>query len=421
MGAWTRRKFFLASLAGSAAAGLASVFGKTAAGAGLAGGAVGLAAGGTGGKVGSNGDGGSGAGGNGVGRVGLAGDAAQAAAKAGAPGKRPLIISSANGVHALGAGMDVLRSGGDTLDAVIAAVTIVENDSKDDSVGYGGLPNEEGEVELDASVMHGPTGRAGSVAGVRRIKNVAQLAKTVMENTNHVMLVGEGAHRFAVAEGFTDESLLTEHSRKIWLAWKASSLFNWRPGIDSPQWKEHVSALFDGDETKIAYAERVIAHPPTGTIPCMAVNEKGDISATTTTSGLAWKIPGRVGDSPIIGAGCFADNEVGAAGSTGKGEENIKIAGGHTIVEMMRRGKSPTDACLEAMSRVAHNYKNDKKKLSTFHIFFYALNKDGQHGSASLWRNTYNKSHHAVYAVHDGTESRLVECTPLFDDIGGDE
>ena len=330
---------------------------------------------------------------------------------------RPVIISSANGVHALAQGMDILKRGGDTLDAVVAAVTVVEDDPNDDSVGYGGLPNEEGEVELDASVMHGPTHRAGAVAGVRRIKNVSRLAKTVMEKTNHVMLVGDGARRFAVAEGFEEMNLLTEHSRKIWLAWKAASSVNWRPGIDSPEWKDKISVLFDGDEKQIAYAERVIAHPPTGTIPCMAVNEKGDISATTTTSGLSWKISGRVGDSPIIGAGCFVDNEVGAAGSTGKGEENIKIAGGHTIVEMMRRGKSPEDACLEALARIAHNYNNDKKRLSTFHIFFYALNKDGQHGAASLWRNHYEEPQHAVYAVHDGTEARLEECKAFFDEI----
>ena len=336
---------------------------------------------------------------------------------AAAPGTRPIIISSANGLHALDKGMAVLKSGGDTLDAVIAAVTVVEDDPNDDSVGYGGLPNEEGEVELDASCMHGPTHRAGAVAGVRRIKNVARLAQTVMQKTNHVMLVGEGAHRFAVDEGFEDMSLLTEHSRKMWLAWKAASSVNWRPGIDSPEWKDKLAAIFDGDEKQMAYAEKVIARPPTGTIPCMAVNEKGELSVTVTTSGLAWKMPGRAGDSPIIGAGCFADNEVGAAGSTGKGEENIKIAGGHTIVEMMRRGKSPEEACLEALARVAHNYNNDKTKLRTFHIFFYALNKDGQHGAASLWRNHYEEAQHAVYAVHDGTQARLAECKAYFDEV----
>ncbi|HTQ60071.1 MAG TPA: N(4)-(beta-N-acetylglucosaminyl)-L-asparaginase [Candidatus Solibacter sp.] len=376
---WSRRKFFLTSLASSFAAGAGKLFaGSTSADA-----------------------------------------RALPLSLPGAPaaGTRPIIVSSANGLHALDKGMAILKNGGDTLDAVVAAVSVVEEDPNDDSVGYGGLPNEEGEVELDACVMHGPTHRAGSVAALRRIKNAARLAQTVMQKTNHVMIVGEGAHRFAVDEGFDDVNMLTEHSRKIWLAWKASSSVNWRPGIDSPEWKEQLGAIFDHNEAQMAYAERVIAHPPTGTIPCMAVNEKGDISATTTTAGLAWKIPGRVGDSPIIGAGCFVDNEVGAAGSTGKGEENIKIAGGHTIVEMMRRGKSPEDACLEALTRVAHNYNNDKKKLATFHIFFYALNKDGQHGAASLWRNHYEERKNAVYAVHDGTQARLAECKPFFDEI----
>jgi N4-(beta-N-acetylglucosaminyl)-L-asparaginase len=372
---WTRRKFFLTSLAGSAMASASKLFVTTPS----------------------------------------SHPTVSPNSAAAAPGKRPVIISSANGLHALDKGMEVLKKGGDTLDAAVAAVTVVEDDPKDDSVGYGGLPNEEGEVELDASVMHGPTHRAGSVASVRRIKNVSRLAKTVMENTNHVMLVGDGARRYAVAQGFEEINLLTEHSRLLWLAWKASTSFNWRPGIDSPEWKKHISAIFGGDPEKIAYAERVIAYPPTGTIPCMAVDEKGDISATTTTSGLAWKIPGRVGDSPIIGAGCCVDNEVGAAGSTGKGEENIKISGGHTIIEMMRKGMSPTDACLEALHRIAHNYGNDKEKLRTFHIFFYALNKDGMHGAASLWSNAYGEAP-AQYAVHDGTEARLARCTPLFDE-----
>src|SRR5712675_2066811 len=194
MSQWSRRKFFLTSLAGSAAATVTNLFASPKPARATANGAP----------------------------------AAQ--------GKRPLIISSANGVNALGRGMDILKKGGDTLDAVVAAVTVVEDDPNDDSVGYGGLPNEQGEVELDASVMHGPTHRAGSVASVRRIKNVARLAKTVMERTNHVMIVGDGARRFAVDEGFEEMNLLTDHSRKIWLAWKASTSFNWRPGIDSPEW-----------------------------------------------------------------------------------------------------------------------------------------------------------------------------------------
>src|SRR5271168_2578326 len=209
MDLWSRRKFFVTSLASSFAAGAGKLFGRS-----------------------------------------LPGDVA-ALPPLPAAGTRPIIISSANGLHALDKGMDILKKGGDTLDAVVATVSVVEDDPNDDSVGYGGLPNEEGEVELDASVMHGPTHRAGSVAGVRRIKNVARLAQTVMEKTNHVMLVGDGARRFGVAEGFEEMNLLTEHSRLLWLAWKASTSFNWRPGIDSPEWKEHVAAIFEHDEKQI--------------------------------------------------------------------------------------------------------------------------------------------------------------------------
>ena len=385
MDRWTRRKFFLTSLAGSAFAGAGKLFGKTLEAAG-----------------------------------GSRPDLELLDPTAGA-GTRPLIISSANGVNALDKGMQILKAGGDTLDAAVAAVTVVEDDPNDDSVGYGGLPNEEGEVELDASVMHGPTRRAGSVASVRRIKNVSRLAKTVMERTNHVMIVGDGARRFAVAEGFEEMNLLTEHSRKMWLAWKAKTSFNWRPGTDSPEWKEHVATLFDHDPEQIAYAMRVITYPPTGTINCLAVNVKGDVSGTTTTSGLAWKIPGRVGDSPVIGAGLFVDGDVGGAGSTGKGEENIKISGGHTIVEMMRKGMKPDDACLEALGRVVRNYNADKTKLGTFSIKFYAINKDGEYGSASLWKKSKAEGKEATFAVHDGAQARLVPCKTFFDEIGHEE
>jgi N4-(beta-N-acetylglucosaminyl)-L-asparaginase len=381
---WTRRKFFVGSVVGGALAGAGRLFGR-----GLE---IGKTAGG-----------------------GFAGMGAAAG------GTRPVMISSANGVNALPKGMEVLKGGGDTLEAAVAAVTIVEDDPNDDSVGYGGLPNEEGVVELDASVMHGPTRRAGSVASVQKLKNVARLAKTVMERTNHTMIVGDGARRFGVAEGFEELNLLTEHSRKIWLAWKAKTSFNWRPGIDSPEWKEYMAQLFDGDAEKIAYAEKRIADPITGTINCLAVNAKGEVSGTTTTSGLSWKIPGRVGDSPIIGAGLYVDGEVGGAGSTGKGEENIKISGGHTIVEMMRKGMKPVDACLEALGRVARNYNGDKKKLATFHLYYYAVNKDGEYGSASLWKNGYEAGKVAKFAVCDGTGSRLETCRAFFDEVGGDQ
>lgn len=339
-----------------------------------------------------------------------------------AQGARPLLVSSSNGLRWLDRGMEILKGGGDTLDAVLAVVTPVEDDPNDSSVGYGGLPNEEGVVELDASVMHGPTRRAGAVASVQRIKNPARLAKLVMERTDHVLLVGPGARRFARAHGFTEENLLTERSRIAWLRWKEShsDRDNWGPGLDSPEWRqqtrrmlpEHLSA--EEKDEWVAWIRQVLLDPPTGTINCLAVDANGDLSGTTTTSGLAWKIPGRVGDSPIIGAGLYVDNDVGAAGSTGRGEECIKVNGAHTIVEAMRRGKSPTEACLEALERVARNYQGDRSRLGRFHLLFYALNKDGVHGGASLW-SAAPGGQRRTYAVHDGTEARLVDCAALFD------
>jgi N4-(beta-N-acetylglucosaminyl)-L-asparaginase len=380
---WTRRKFFLSTLAGGLAASTRRLFGAAV--------------------------------------PPTAEFLPQASAQGSAQGVRPLIISAANGVQHLDEGMAILKSGGDTLDAVLAVVTKVEDDPNDDSVGYGGLPNEDGVVELDASVMHGPSRRAGSVGSIQKIKNPSLVAKTVMDKTNHAFIVSGGAERFAVDEGFKTMDLLTDRSRIAWLAWKASSSENWRPGLDSPQWKEKLVQLLDTPE-KMAWRdhiEDVVMHPPTGTINCLAVDAKGDISGTTTTSGLAWKIAGRVGDSPVIGAGLFVDNDIGAAGSTGRGEENIKISGGHTIVEMMRKGMSPTDACLEALHRVARNYKPFPDRLKQFHIQFYALNKNGDYGAGSLW-GMHTGGRRVQFAVHDGTKARLVPCTPLFDKEGGD-
>jgi N4-(beta-N-acetylglucosaminyl)-L-asparaginase len=381
MEVWTRRRFFLATLVGGLAATARKLFGAAS-------------------------------------PAGLPGQTSSGAPTKGA---RPVIISSHNGLQHLDAGMAVLRKGGDPLDAVLAVVTRVEDDPNDTSVGYGGLPNEDGEVELDASVMHGPTRRAGAVGSLRKIKNPSLVARVVMERTNHVFLVGEGALRFAQDEGFEPMNLLTEKSRTAWLAWKATSSKNWRPGLDSPEWKQTVAALLDTPEKRVwrEWLHEVVAHPPTGTINCLAVNEKGDISGTTTTSGLAWKIAGRVGDSPVVGAGLYVDNDVGAAGSTGRGEENIKIAGGHTIVEMMRKGMSPTDACLEALHRVVRNYSFDPSRLQQFYLIFYALNKDGAHGAASLWEN-YPSGARMTYAVHDGTAARAFPTTALMQGKSGD-
>jgi N4-(beta-N-acetylglucosaminyl)-L-asparaginase len=350
------------------------------------------------------------------------------AAQAQAARPKNIVISSANGLRCCARAMDVIRAGGDTLEAAVAGVSINEDDPEDTSVGYGGLPNEEGVVELDASVMHGPTRRAGSVAGVRNIRNVARLAKLVMEQTDHVMLAGEGATRFARAWGIKEEDLLTEKSRIAWMAWKqglrdARGDNNWTDGLDAPapppsKAAERLQRMFpSADAETIAWAIDVAANPPTGTINCLVLNEKGEMSGVTTTSGLAWKIPGRIGDSPIIGAGLYVDQDVGGAGSTGRGEENIRIAGAHSIVENMRHGMGPREACLDALKRIARNFNNDAAKLSKFDITFYALRKDGAYASASLWSGRVRRGYLAEtqFAVNDGGESRLEKCAFLLE------
>jgi len=339
--------------------------------------------------------------------------------------KRPTIICANNGFNYLDDAFAFLKSGGDTLDAALRVVQGPENDPKDDSVGLGGLPNEECVVELDACCMHGPTRRAGSVGGVRNIKNVSLVSKAVMEHTGHVMLVGEGAERFAVAMGFPRETLLTEHSRKIWLLWKEfhSNSDWWGPGLSSPYWQPPDSGSSSKPQTKL-FEERIqnlqaraaelgiepehqlaavrkVLFPPTGTIHCSALNEKGEISGCTTTSGLAFKLPGRVGDSPIIGAGCYTDQDVGSAGATGSGEENIKVAGAHTIVENMRHGMSPQEAGMDALKRIVRNYNNDMNKLRFVDMTYYVLRKDGAYAGVSLWEG-YAKGNPHKIAIHDG-------------------
>jgi len=263
--------------------------------------------------------------------------------------------------------------------------------------------------------MHGPTRRAGAVGAIKKIKNPSLVAKCVMEKTDHIFLVGEGATRFAIAEGFEAMDLLTPKSREAWLRWKAKSSPFWAPGIDSPNWTYPAAENLDSPEKRELeeWYRQVVAHPPTGTINCLAVDARGDISGTTTTSGMAWKIPGRVGDSPIIGAGNFVDNEVGAAGSTGRGEENIRVCGAHTVVEMMRKGMSPSDACMEALQRISHNFKNDKTRLTEFTIQFYALNKAGAHGGGTLWGTATGGTPN--YAIHDGGSAKHVPFKALFD------
>jgi len=346
--------------------------------------------------------------------------------------KRPIIVCANNGLNYLDDAYAFLASGGDTLDAALRVVKGPEDDPNDTSVGLGGLPNEEGVVELDACCMHGPTRTAGAVGGVRNIKNVSLVSKAVMHHTGHVMLVGEGAERFAVALGFPRENLLTDHSRKIWLLWKEFHSNNdwWGPGLADPHWQppkdvpqadlwreryrrleERAAELGIAPELRHEAIHKVL-FPPTGTIHCSALNEKGEISGCTSTSGLAYKLPGRVGDSPIIGAGCYADQDVGSAGATGSGEENIKVAGAHTVVENMRRGMSPLDSGMDALKRIVRNYNNDMSKLRFVDMTYYILRKDGAYAGVSLWDGYEVNKPHKI-AVHDGTK-RAEKTVALF-------
>jgi N4-(beta-N-acetylglucosaminyl)-L-asparaginase len=356
---------------------------------------------------------------------------------------RPVIVTRETGDGTIGEAYAMLARGGDTLDAALHICEGREDDASDHSVGLGGLPNEDGVVELDACVMHGPTRQAGSVAALPNIRHAARLARTVMERTGHVMIVGRGAEKFAVDEGFEKENLLTDDARKIWMLWKAHGNGWWGPGLDSPAWKAPVSGpgaaipkaglapwgvaprhplpedagmVAEKMRYLSALAERVgieprlrreavqqVMWPTTGTIHVSAVNAKGEMSGATTTSGLAWKIAGRVGDSPIIGAGCFTDQKVGSAGATGNGEENIKVAGAHTIVDQMRRGASPKEAGMEALRRIAANYNNDMTKLRYLDMIYYILRRDGAYAGVSLW-STRETGEPKKFVVHDGTQ-----------------
>jgi N4-(beta-N-acetylglucosaminyl)-L-asparaginase len=351
------------------------------------------------------------------------------------PGAKPtssVIISAANGYPYIDRGYKVLADGGDTLDAVMAVITGPEDDPNDDSVGLGGLPNEDCVVELDACCMHGPTRMAGSVAGVHDIKNVSLLAKTVMEHTGHVMLVGEGASHFGNLMGFPKENLLTERSRKTWQLWRETMSTDdwWGPGLASPNYKfpdtggdttelqpmlekmEKMAAKIGIEpEFRMAAIQHVLK-PPTGTINCSSVNTKGEMSGATTTSGLAWKIPGRAGDSPIIGAGCYCDQDVGSAGATGNGEENIKVCGGHTIVENMRHGMTPEEAGMDALKRIVRNYNGDMHKLAYMDMTYYILRNDGTYACVSLWEGP--PDHKRRFAVCDAKGKRYEYAKPMF-------
>ncbi len=329
--------------------------------------------------------------------------------------RSPVAVASANGLAAVARAVERMKAGADPLDAAIAGVNLVEDDPNDMTVGYGGVPNEDGVVQLDACVMHGPTHRAGAVAALEGVKNPTKVAKLVLETTDHVLLAGEGARRFADANGFARENLLTEKARKVWLYWKQNLSAR-------DKWLEPPPGTLDPDVK--AFIQEYGADPfrdprSYGTIHLSAVDAKGDLGGCTTTSGLFFKMPGRVGDSPIVGAGCFTDNDVGSAGATGRGEACILSAGAHTVVELMRAGRAPRDACLEAMKRVARATKEkrllDPAGRPAFGLRFYAVAKDGTHGAASMWSGT--KAKPARYAAADEKGARLEACAALFEGV----
>ena len=329
---------------------------------------------------------------------------------------RPVVIASANGHEHKNGGpqtcveraFEMLTKGGDVLDAVIAGVNIVELDPEDTSVGYGGLPNAEGIVQLDACCMHGPRRRAGGVACLEGVRTPSLVAQKVMDLTDHHLIVGRDAQRFARGLGFRiEDDLNTDRSRAAWLEWKRRS--DPLHYLD-PARREEALRRIGLEMVADGY---VRADHVYGTINCNAVNARGEVCGVTTTSGLAWKIPGRVGDSPILGAGLYVDGSVGAAGSTGRGEANLYGLSSFLAVEELRRGRSPKDAGLEALRRIKANTV-EKRLLKengdpNFNISFYVLTVTGQYAGVSMYSTGRNG-----FAVCDEKGPRVEPFEPLL-------
>jgi N4-(beta-N-acetylglucosaminyl)-L-asparaginase len=312
---------------------------------------------------------------------------------------KPVVISSANGnvfknggpVTCVEKAFAMITQGSDVLDALVAGVNILELDPEEDSVGYGGLPNAEGIVQLDSSCMHGPRRQAGAVAALEGVRTPSLVAKAVLEQTDHHLLVGKGAQDFARNLGFKiEDDLNTEKSRRLWLEWKRRTDPN---HYLDPQ--HRANAADTGYRAALQMADEGLLRREHlwGTINCDGISPKGEICGVTTTSGLAWKIPGRVGDSPILGAGLYVDGEIGAAGSTGRGEANLYNLSSYLIVESMRRGASPKDAGMEALRRVVSNtvekrLRNDRGQPA-FDLNFYILNRKGEYAGVSLYPGKY--------------------------------
>ncbi len=329
---------------------------------------------------------------------------------------KPIVIASGNGnkykhdgdMTCVQKAFTMMSKGADVLDAVIAGVNIVELDPLDDSVGYGGLPNADGVVQLDSSCMHGPRRQAGAVASLEGVRTPSLVAKAVLEQTDHHLLVGKGAQEFARNMGFKiEDDLNTDHSRKLWLEWKRRTdpAHYLDPAKRAEVWRrEGLRMVAEGLIDREHYY---------GTINCNGVNAKGEICGVTTTSGLAWKIPGRVGDSPILGAGLYVDGAVGAAGSTGRGEANLYNLCSFLIVEEMRRGKSPKDAGMEALRRIKANTVEKRllngRGLPSFGINFYIINAKGEYAGVTMYEGA-----RTTFAICDERGPQTLNCEPLL-------
>jgi N4-(beta-N-acetylglucosaminyl)-L-asparaginase len=327
---------------------------------------------------------------------------------------RPVVVASSNGYERRNGGpvtcvetaFAMITGGVDPLDAVVAGVRINELDPEDTSVGFGGLPNADGVVQLDASVMHGPRRRAGAVAALQGVRTPAAVARAVLENTDHHLLVGSDAQTFARQMGFAIEAdLTTERSRALWLEWKRRT--------DGSRWLDPAERAEAGHRAGLQMVAQGLIDPVHywGTIHCSALNARGEICAVTSTSGLAWKIPGRVGDSPILGAGLYVDNDVGSAGSTGRGEANLYNLTSYLIVENMRRGMHPRDAAIDGLQRIRRNTV-ERRLLNeagnpAFNILFYALNKRGEHASVAMYAGPQ-------YAVCTENGPQILPCEHLL-------
>lgn len=345
--------------------------------------------------------------------------AAQAPTVAAPRSVRPVVVSSSNGHRFRNGGtrtcvetaFAMMSEGKDVLDSLIAGVNIVELDPEDTSVGYGGLPNAEGIVQLDASCMHGPRKRAGAVACIEGVKTPSLVAQKVMDYTDHHLIVGKDAQAFARNMGLTIENdLNTERSRRSWLEWKRRT--------DPLHYLDPIKrqAALRRIEQEMIAAGFVDEHHFYGTINCNGVNAKGEICGVTTTSGLAWKIAGRVGDSPILGAGLYVDGDVGAAGSTGRGEANLYNLCSFLIVEEMRRGKHPKDAGMEALKRIKANTIETRllnaRGEPNFNINFYIVNARGEYAGVCMYNPQSNNP--GRFAVCDDKGPRLEPSEPLL-------